>query len=137
MLTLPHSGVTPDLLGEVTPLLGMVGIDRARSEFDSTSVPEAVARYIVRIVRATRVQPGVLLGASSRAAIHLLGASKANARLSGRESVLPEDVQRMAPFVLRHRLILEGTTPDLVLDGAIASIAPPPVVVQDDAALEA
>jgi MoxR-like ATPase len=131
MLTLPHTGVTPDVLGDVTPLLGMVGIDKARAEFDSTEVPEPIARYIVKIVRATRTQPGVLLGASSRAAIHLLSASKANARLSGRAVVTAEDVQRMAPFVLRHRLILDGTTADIVLDGATASTPAPPVVLPE------
>jgi MoxR-like ATPase len=131
MLTLPHSGVTPDVLGEVSPLLGIVGIDRARAEFDSTQAPDQIARYIVRIVRETRIQPGVLLGASSRSAIHLLSAAKANARLSGRSIVTAEDVQRMAPFVLRHRLILAGTTPDLVLDGAVASVTVPPAVVLD------
>jgi MoxR-like ATPase len=133
MLTLPHSGVTPDVLGDVTPLLGMVGIDKARAEFDSTEVPEPIARYIVKIVRATRTQPGVLLGASSRAAIHLLSASKANARLSGRSIVTAEDVLRMAPFVLRHRLILDGTTADIVLDGATASTPAPPVVLPESA----
>ena len=131
MLTLPHSGVTPDVLGEVSPLLGMVGIDKARGEFDSTEVPEPIARYIVRIVRGTRHQPGVQLGASSRSAIHLLSASKANARLAGRSVVTAEDVQRMAPFVLRHRLILNGTTPDNVLEGAMAEVPPPPVAVAD------
>jgi MoxR-like ATPase len=131
MLTLPHSGVTPDVLGEVSPLLGMVGIDKARAEFDSTEVPEAIARYIVRIVRGTRVQPGVSLGASSRSAIHLLLASKANARLSGRSIVTSEDVQRMAPHVLRHRLIFDGTTADDVLAGAMAGVTAPPVVVSE------
>jgi MoxR-like ATPase len=131
MLTLPHSGVTPDVLGDVTPLLGMVGIDKARAEFDSTEVSEPIARYIVKIVRSTRTQPGVLLGASSRAAIHLLSASKANARLSGRAIVTAEDVLRMAPFVLRHRLILDGTTADIVLDGAVASTPAPPVVLPE------
>jgi MoxR-like ATPase len=131
MLTLPHSGVTPDVLGEVSPLLGMVGIDKARGEFDSTEVPEPIARYIVRIVRGTRHQPGVQLGASSRSAIHLLSASKANARLAGRSVVTAEDVQRMAPYVLRHRLILNGTTPDNVLEGAMAEVTPPPVAVSD------
>jgi MoxR-like ATPase len=131
MLTLPHSGVTPDVLGEVSPLLGIVGIDKARGEFDSTEVPDAIARYIVRIVRGTRSQPGVLLGASSRSAIHLLSASKANARLAGRSIVTSEDVQRMAPYVLRHRLIVDGTTPDTVLEGAMAGVSPPPVAVSD------
>ena len=47
MLRLPHIGVAPDVLGEVTPLLGPVGLDRSRTEIDSTEVPDAVARYLV------------------------------------------------------------------------------------------
>jgi MoxR-like ATPase len=121
MLRLPHVGITPDQLGEVTPLLGPVALDHARVELDATELPDAVARYLVSVVRKTRSQPGVELGASSRAAMHLLSAAKANARLSGRSYVLAEDVAEMAPFVLRHRLVVNGaTTPDEVLHTAIA-----------------
>ena len=119
MLLLPHLGVTPDMLGEIRPLLGVVGLDRARTEIDSTETPEPVLRYIVGIVRATREQPGVLLGASSRAAIHLLAATKAHARLQGRASITYDDVHAIAPYVLRHRLIVSGTTPDAVLRAAL------------------
>ena len=48
-----------------------------------------------------------MLGASSRAAIHLMSATKANARLEGRDTVTIEDVRTMAPYVLPHRLICE------------------------------
>jgi MoxR-like ATPase len=116
MLRLPHTGVTPDMLGEIRPLLGIVGLDRARQELDSTEVPEPVARYVVRLVRTTRELEGVQLGASSRAAIHLLSASKANARLEGRDAVSIPDVRAVAPYVLRHRLICtEETTPEEAL----------------------
>ena len=68
----------------------------------------------------TRENPGLELGASSRAAIHLLSASKAQARLSGRDSVTIEDVRALAPYVLRHRLICRaGTTPDEALTAAL------------------
>jgi MoxR-like ATPase len=125
MLTLPHLGVTPDLIGEVRPLLGPVGLDRARAELDSTEVPEPVARYIIKIVRRTRELDGVLLGASSRSAIHLMSAAKAVARLSGRTAVSAADVQEMAPFVLRHRLILTSGTPADVLGRALDEVASP------------
>jgi MoxR-like ATPase len=107
MLRLPHTGVTPDMLGEIMPLLGIVGLDKARLELDATIVPEETARYVVGVVRKTRVLDGVMLGASSRAAIHLMSASKANARLEGRDTVLIEDVRTMAQYVLPHRLICE------------------------------
>ncbi len=111
MLSLPHRGLLPEMLEDIRPLLGPVELDRVQLELDSTSVPEPVARYLVAVIRATREQPGVSLGASPRAAIHLLAAAKANARLGGRQAVEPGDVRRMAPHVLRHRLIVEGRTP--------------------------
>jgi MoxR-like ATPase len=119
MLLLPHLGIAPDMLGEIRPLLGVAGLDRARREIDSTVTPEEVLRYIVAVVRATREQPGVLLGASSRAAIHLLAATKAHARIQGRDTIGYEDVHVIAPSVLKHRLIVSGTTPDVVLRAAL------------------
>jgi MoxR-like ATPase len=53
------------------------------------------------------VLEGVMLGASSRAAIHLMSATKANARLEGRDTVSIDDVRTMAQYVLPHRLIIE------------------------------
>jgi len=120
MLRLPHTGVTPDMLGEIQSLLGVVGLDNARRELDGTEVPREVAEYIVKVVRNTRANPGLELGASSRAAIHLLSASKAQARLDGRNNVTIEDVRSVAPYVLRHRLICRpGTTPDEALTAAL------------------
>jgi len=108
MLQLPHTGVTPDMLGEIRALLGVVGIEKVRASLDHTQVPAEVARYVVTVVRHTRSNPNLELGASSRAAIHLLSASKAHARLEGRDNVTVEDVRTMAPHVLTHRLIVRG-----------------------------
>ena len=52
MLDLPHKGIAPDMLGEVRPLLGVVGLDKARDELDATELPEAVGRYMVAIARS-------------------------------------------------------------------------------------
>ena len=121
MLQLPHTGVTPDMLGDIQSLLGVVGLDNARRELDGTEVPEDVATFIVTVVRSTRTNPGLELGASSRAAIHLLSASKAHARLAGRDAVTIEDVREVAPYVLRHRFICRpGTTPDEALEAALS-----------------
>jgi MoxR-like ATPase len=131
MLNLPHKGIAPDMLGEVRPLLGVVGLDKARLELENTDVPESVGRYIVHVGRRTRELPGVELGVSSRAMIHLVMASKACARLNGRGTVTIEDVREMAPFVLRHRIaVQEGTSVDTVLLDAMSSVpspVPPPV----------
>jgi MoxR-like ATPase len=116
MLDLPHRGVAPDMLGEVRPLLGVVGLDRARVELDATVLPEQIGRYMVDIARQTRDLPGVELGVSSRGLMHLASAAKASARLSGRDEVTAEDVREIAPYVLRHRLIVEeGVNEDEVL----------------------
>ena len=84
MLSLPHPGVTPDMLGDIQSLLGVVGLDRARP----TSTDHRADRggELHRRGRAaTRENPGLELGASPRAAIHLLSAAKAQARLGGRD----------------------------------------------------
>ncbi len=126
MLNLPHKGIAPDMLGEVRPLLGVVGLDKARQELEATDVPEAVGRYIVAVGRRTREVPGVELGASSRALIHLVMSSKACARLNGRNVVTIEDVREMAPYVLRHRIVVtDETTPDAVLTDALATVPAP------------
>ncbi len=126
MLDLPHKGIAPDMLGEVRPLLGVVGLDRARDELDSTDLPEAVGRYMVAIARASRDLPGVELGVSSRGVIHLASAARANARLAGRDEVTVEDVQEMAPYVLQHRIILdEGRSADDVLRTVLEQVPVP------------
>ncbi|MFL6127583.1 MAG: AAA family ATPase [Mycobacteriales bacterium] len=69
-------------------------------------VSAAVRQYVVDIVNATRRAPDLRLGASPRAALQLLRAAKAQAALSGRDYVLPDDLQRLAQPVLAHRMLL-------------------------------
>ncbi len=132
MLNLPHNGIAPDMLGEVRPLLGVVGLDRAREEIDTTVVPESVGRYIIAVGRRTRDMDEIELGASSRSLIHLLSATKAAARLNGRSHVTIGDVREMAPYVLRHRLMVrEGTTQEAALQLALDSVPTPVEQVTD------
>ncbi len=67
---------------------------------------EALRRYIVNILDATRADPRVELGASPRAGLMLFRAAKAYAALDGRDHALPDDVQKLAGAVLTHRLLL-------------------------------
>jgi MoxR-like ATPase len=67
---------------------------------------EALRRYVVRILEATRADPRVDLGASPRAGLMLFRAAKAKAALDGRDHALPDDVQALASSVLAHRLLL-------------------------------
>jgi MoxR-like ATPase len=90
-----------------------------------------VRAYIVSLVRQTRALPSVSLGASPRAAVHLLAAARAMARLADRDYVTPDDVVGIAPAVLRHRLLLhpeaelERYRPDDAVKAAIAAVPVP------------
>ncbi len=131
MLRFAHRGVVVAGLDSIRSIAGPAEISAARDDLDSTTVSEEVASYIVELVRRTRELPSVSLGASPRAAVHLLAASKAAARLADREFVIPDDVARMAPAVLRHRLILapeaalERYQPDDAIAAALAAVTVP------------
>jgi MoxR-like ATPase len=81
-------------------------------------IEDGVRRYVRDLIRSTRSSPLVLLGAGPRAGVHLLVASRWAAALDGRLFVTPDDVQRMLPQVVAHRLIL---APDAELDGLDAA----------------
>jgi MoxR-like ATPase len=120
ILELPHDGLMPDMIADIHPMLGVVGLEKARYELNATVLPADVARYIVAVGRRTREIEGVQLGASSRSLIHLASASKAIARLAGRDTVREEDVREIAPYVIRHRLITDPRVdPDDVLAEAL------------------
>jgi MoxR-like ATPase len=115
MLRLERRGLAPAALEDVEAVAGADDLRAAREEVDATEITDEVVGYVVAIVRRTRELPAVSLGASPRAAVHLLGAAKAAARLAGRAYVTPDDVARMAAPVLRHRLVL---TPEAELERA-------------------
>ena len=106
MLSLATAGVAPAALAEVRPVAGGEEVMAARATVDRVRVEPEVAGYVLAIVRRTRELPSVSLGASPRAAIHLLAATRAAAALAGRDYATPDDVVAMARPVLRHRLIL-------------------------------
>jgi len=110
ILRLPHHGLTPDVIGELRPLFDLGSLSLAQSRLDAMESTEEALAVCARIVRATRACEGVVLGASPRAAIHLLTAAKAHASLHGRSAVETADVVEMAPAVLKHRLIVDGPT---------------------------
>ena len=90
---------------------------------------EALRRYIVAVLEATRADPRVELGASPRAGLMLFRAAKALAALEGRDHALPDDVQALAPAVLTHRLLLApeaaGDERAAVVRGRARSGSPP------------
>ena len=106
MLHLHHRGVVPMMLDEIVTVAGVAELRQAAAEIDAITVAEQLGAYVVALIRQTRDLPSVAMGASPRAAVHLLAAAKASAWLSGRTFVTPDDVAYMAPYVLRHRLVL-------------------------------
>jgi MoxR-like ATPase len=131
MLALAHRGLAPVTLDDVQTVASAEELAAAGRDVDETRVSDEVAAYVVAVVRQTRLLPSVELGASPRAAVHLLAASKAAARLAGRDFVTPDDVARMAPPVLRHRLVLrpeaelERYRPDDAVAAALAAVPVP------------
>jgi len=131
ILRLAHRGVAPATLDDVQSVTTAAELLDARNTVDATVVHDAIVNYVVALVRRTRELPSVALGASPRAAVHLLAASKAAASLSGREFVIPDDVVAVAPAVLRHRITLrpeaelERYRPDDAVQAAIASVPVP------------
>jgi MoxR-like ATPase len=131
LLALGRRGLQSATLGDVERVVGAEELAAAREEVDATRAGDDVAGYVVAVVRATRELPSVTLGASPRAAVHLLAAARAAARLEDRDFVIPDDVARMAPAVLRHRLVLspeaelEGFRPDDAVGTALASVPVP------------
>jgi MoxR-like ATPase len=131
MLRLAHHGVMPATLDEVRVVVTADDLRAAREEVDATTVTDEIVTYVATLVRRTRELPSVALGASPRAAVHLLAASKASARISGRDFVTPDDVAWMARPVLRHRLLLrpeaelERYRPDDAVQAALAAVPVP------------
>jgi MoxR-like ATPase len=103
----------------------------AQEEIRNRTIRDEVLGYIARVVRATRDNYKVEVGASPRAGLMVLTAAKARAALQGRGHVLPDDVKAVARPVLRHRLQLkpgaevDGFTTDDVLEEILARLEVP------------
>jgi MoxR-like ATPase len=95
-----------DPLTELTPVTDAAMLRHLRQVTRALHAADAVKRYVVDIVSATRREPLLRLGASPRSSVHLLQASKALALMKGRNHVLPDDVQSLATSVLAHRVLL-------------------------------
>ena len=93
-------------LDDVKPVLSKENLLHFRDMMSQVLVEESLLRYMIQLVQLTRTHKAVYLGASPRAAVALLRASKAFAMLQGRDFVTPDDVKAVAPAVLQHRLFL-------------------------------
>lgn len=126
-----HLNTTVRLLDEVGGVLSADDLRRYREQIKNIHVEPHLLRYIALIVQQTRKTKDVYLGASPRASLSLLHASKSYAALQGRDFVTPDDIRFLTKPVLRHRLILspekemEGIAPDEVIDHLTRSVDVP------------
>lgn len=93
-------------LSDVNPVLAKEEVLQLRSYMNDVLIDESLLRYITQIVQQTRSSRAVYLGASPRASVAMLQASKAYALLRGRDFVTPEDIKAVTPSILQHRLVL-------------------------------
>ena len=90
----------------LTLLLAHASISYSQVPPQESAVNEAVMLYIIDLTQATRTDPSVAVGASPRASLALMRASRVRAASQGRDDVLPDDVKALAMPVLAHRMIL-------------------------------
>ncbi|QYO63543.1 AAA family ATPase [Leptolyngbya sp. 7M] len=111
-------------LEKLQPIATVEQILLARQAVQSVRVTEALLDYLLALVQRTRQHPDLALGASPRSAVAWLQASKANAWLSERDYVTPDDIKATAFPLLRHRLILrpEAQLDGLNMDGVISAL---------------
>src|SRR5918993_1300406 len=126
-----HGRTQLQLLAEVEKVISPLAIQQFRETIQAVVVEPRLVEFIARIVHETRNNPALYLGASPRASLAILRASKAFAAIQGRDFVTPEDIKEMAAPVLRHRIILtpekemEGLTPDDLIDSILKAIEVP------------
>jgi MoxR-like ATPase len=124
-----HGSTSP--LDRLTPVARASDVQELVVAVRRVHVSDQVKDYIISLANATRTSPELRLGASPRATLHLLRASRAWAALDGRDYVIPDDVQRLARPVLAHRLlptaeaIVERHQPEQVVDRIVAQLPLP------------
>ena len=102
-----------------------------RKLMQQVTVEDGILKYIANINAVSRRSPDLVLGASARAATHVLLASKTYAAMHGRDFVTPDDVKYVVPAVFRHRILLkpeaeiEGLNADAVIQRLLAQVEVP------------
>lgn len=95
------------LIERLSPVVTKADILKMQEEVEAVKIEETVMDYLMQLIIATRKDARIRLGASTRGAQFLLKAAKAHAYYSGRDFIVPDDIKRLAPSVVGHRLILK------------------------------
>jgi MoxR-like ATPase len=124
-----HGSSSP--LEQLEPVAHATDIRELIRAVRAVHVAQPIKQYVISLVSATRSSPELRLGASPRASLHLLRASRAYAALDGRDFVIPDDVQALAGPVLAHRLLptseamVERELPERVLSRLVERLPLP------------
>ncbi|MBP3039343.1 MoxR family ATPase [Bacillaceae bacterium Marseille-Q3522] len=116
---------------ELQPVMQLEELRNLQKQTKEVYVDNTIKQYIVTIAAGTRTHSSVYLGVSPRGSIALMKAAQAYAFMHGRDYVLPDDVQYLAPFVFAHRIILkseakfEGITAEQIIDRVISRSSVP------------
>ncbi len=131
LLKMNRKGQVPRELSDLPVITSSDELLAAREAVDQVVVSDEVAEYVARLVRTSRGLPAVEVGASPRAAVHLVGSAKASAWLNGRDYVTPDDAARLVRAVLSHRILLrpeaeiERYRVDDAIEAVLRSVAVP------------
>ena len=128
ILTQFHQLGNQDVVRSIETVLESSQIIELRRQVKKVMVCEKLLQFIAALVHKTRHDRSIYLGASPRASLAIMNASKAIAALAGRDFVTPEDIIEVVPPVLRHRIILapdkemEGISEDAVIEQILHSL---------------
>ena len=131
ILTQQQGKTQNQLLQVANKILNASEVAKYREVVQNINIDAKLIEYIATIVHETRSNSSLYLGASTRASLAILKSAKATAALSGRDFVIPEDIQKMAPHVLRHRIMLtpekemEGISTDELIENILKGIEIP------------
>ncbi|MCH5716781.1 AAA family ATPase [Niabella hibiscisoli] len=114
ILSLFHKMGNNNPLDNVNAALNGTQINQLRQQVKEILIEDKLLAFIAKLVHQTRNNKAIYLGASPRASLAIMNAAKATAAIQGRDFVTPEDIIRVAPPVLRHRIIL---SPEKEMEG--------------------
>jgi MoxR-like ATPase len=126
-----HNMGNTQALDVVTPVLNDAQIINLKQQIKMQVIEERLLQFIAKLIQQTRHHKSIYLGASPRASLCIMNASKAIAAMQGRDFVTPEDILDVVTPILRHRIILapdkemEGITEDEVIKQIIQSMEIP------------
>lgn len=112
-----HELASTSVFQQIETVLTATQIKTIRAIVKSILIEEKLLQFIAKIIVTTRSHKSIFLGASPRASLAVMNASKAVAAMGGRDFVTPEDIIYVLPYVLRHRILL---TPEKEMEGATA-----------------